>query len=143
MINIRKGTFETNSSNADVFCIPPSPSLKIPTEIKISRLMVEPYNTECLDKDASVEDKLAFMYNRAEEEGNAAEFIQYLVSKGINVINDVEDTFDYDADMFGFYIKQEDLDGFLFDPESMYIDSPSYDEYKRIPKDFTVLTFHR
>lgn len=143
MINIRKGTFETNSSSADVFCIPPSPSLKIPTEIKISRLMVEPYNTECLDKDASVEDKLAFMYNRAEEEGNAAEFIQYLVSKGINVINDVEDTFDYDEDMFGFYIKQEDLDGFLFDPESMYFDSPSYDEYKSIPKDFTVLTFHR
>lgn len=143
MLQIRKRIFETNSSSADVFCIPPSLSLKIPTEIKISRLMVEPYNTECLDKDASVEDKLAFMYNRAEEEGNAAEFIQYLVSKGINVINDVEDTFDYDEDMFGFYIKQEDLDGFLFDPESMYIDSPSYEEYKRIPKDFTVLTFHR
>ncbi len=140
MIQIRQSMFETNSSSADVFCIPPNPSLKIPKEIKMSRLMVDTYS---LDKNASVEDKLAFMYNKAEDEGHAAEFIQYLSYKGINIINDVGDTFDYDSYMFGYNMKQEDLDAFLFDSSSIYLDTPDYDEYKNIPKDFTVLDIHR
>lgn len=140
MIQIRNSMFETNSSSADVFCIPSSPSLKIPKEIKISRLMVDTYS---LDKNASVEDKLAFMYNKAEDEGHATEFIQYLTYKGINVINDVGDTFNYDSYMFGYYMQQENLDAFLFDSNSMYLDTPNYEEYKNIPKDFTVLDIHR
>ena len=140
MIQIRQSMFETNSSSADVFCIPPSPSLKIPKEIKMSRLMVDTYS---LDKNASVEDKLAFMYNKAEDEGHAAEFIQYLSYKGINIINDVGDTFDYDSYMFGYNMTQENLDAFLFDSNSMYLDTPDYEEYKNIPKDFTVLDIHR
>lgn len=140
MIQFRQSMFETNSSSADVFCIPPSPSLKIPKEIKMSRLMVDTYS---LDKNASVEDKLSFMYNRAEDEGHAVAFIQYLTYKGINVINDVGDTFDYDSYMFGYNMKQEDLDAFLFDSNSIYLDTPVYEEYKSIPKDFTVLNIHR
>jgi len=140
MIQIRQSMFETNSSSADVFCIPPSPSLKIPKEIKMSRLMVDTYS---LDKNASVEDKLSFMYNKAEDEGHAVAFIQYLTYKGINVINDVGDTFDYDSYMFGYNMKQEDLDAFLFDSNSIYLDTPVYEEYKSIPKDFTVLNIHR
>lgn len=140
MIQFRQSMFETNSSSADVFCIPSSPSLKIPKEIKMSRLTVDTYS---LDKNASVEDKLSFMYNRAEDEGHAVAFIQYLTYKGINVINDVGDTFDYDSYMFGYNMKQEDLDAFLFDSNSMYLDTPVYEEYKSIPKDFTVLNIHR
>lgn len=140
MIQFRQSMFETNSSSADVFCIPPSPSLKIPKEIKMSRLMVDTYS---LDKNASVEDKLSFMYNKAEDEGHAVAFIQYLTYKGINVINDVGDTFDYDSYMFGYNMKQEDLDAFLFDSNSIYLDTPVYEEYKSIPKDFTVLNIHR
>jgi hypothetical protein len=140
MIQIRNSMFETNSSSADVFCIPSSPSLKIPKEIKMSRLMVDTYN---LDKNASVEDKLSFMYNKAKDEGHTTEFIQYLSYKGINVINDVGDTFDYDSYMFGYYMEQKDLDAFLFDSNSMYLDTPNYEEYKNISKNFIVLDIHR
>ena len=140
MIQIRQSMFETNSSSADVFCIPSSPSLKIPKEIKMSRLYVDTYS---LDKNASVEDKLSFMYNRAEEAGCAAEFIKYLTYIGINVINDVGDLFEYNPYMFGYNMEQKDLDAFLFDSNSICLDTPTYDEYKNISKDFTVLDFHR
>ena len=145
MFNIRQGLFETNSSSADVFCIPKNPSLKIPKEIKMSRLMVDTYN---LDKNASIEDKLSFMYNRAEQEGNASSFIQYLAHKGINVISDVGDIFDFDSWMFGFNMSQENLNAFLFDSDSIYFDTPwedpdKYEHYKHIPKDFIILDIHR
>jgi len=45
--------------------------------------------------------------------------------------------------MFGYYMEQKNLDAFLFDSSSMYLDTPDYDEYKSIPKDFTVLDIHR
>lgn len=145
MIQVRQSMFETNSSSTDVFCIPSNPSLKIPKEIKMSRLMADTYY---LDENASVEDKLSFMYNRAEDNGNASSFIQYLAHKGINVINDVGDTFDYDSWMFGFNMTQENLDAFLFDSNSLYFDSPwdnhnEYERYRRITRDFIVLDSRR
>lgn len=141
MFNIRQSMFETNSSSADVFALPPNPSLKIPKEMKMSRLLVSTYDLEY--GYASVEDKLAFMYNKAEDEGNAAEFLQYLNYKGITVINDVGDTFDYDSYMFGYNMTQENLDAFLFDSSSMYLDTPTWDERTKIPKDYTILDIHR
>lgn len=137
MYNIRQGLFETNSSSADVFCIPKNPSLKIPKEIKMSRLMTHTYS---LEETASMEDKLAFMYNKAEDEGNAADFLQYLTNKGINVINDVGNTFEFDSYMFGYYMEQKSLDAFLFDPNSMYLHTLEDEEYK---KDFIVLKCRR
>lgn len=141
MFQIRQSMFETNSSSADVFALPPNPSLKIPKEVKMSRLMVATYSLDNVHN--SVEDKLAYMYTKAEDEGNAAEFLQYLNYKGINVINDVGATFDYDSYMFGYRITQENLDAFLFDSDSMYLDIPDYDKYPKIPKDYIILNIYR
>ena len=77
--------FETNSSSVHAFCIPGNNSLEIPKEIKLSQLdrYVDITNIN------SIEDKLAYMYSEAEDNECKSDFIEYLRSKGITIINDL------------------------------------------------------
>ena len=69
----------------------------------------------------SIEERIAFMYQEAKYDGNATEFIDYLISKGITIINDVEKDFYYDSNMCGYKLSESDLDNFLFNPDSKIV----------------------
>lgn len=128
MIKIRKNIFETNSSSTNVFCIPSTKSIKIPKEIKLSALMKNVYS---LDENSTTEDKLAFMYNKAEDCGSREAFIAYLESKGIVIIKDI-DNFIFDDYMFGSCFSESDLDNFLFNPDSKYFLNPGEKEWRKV-----------
>lgn len=100
MIQIRNGIFETNSSSTHVFCIPSTKSLKIPKEIKLSSL--DRYVD--VTTEMSIEDRIAYMYDRAKDNNSEASFIEYLKAKGINVIDDRK--YEFDGYMFNFDFTQ-------------------------------------
>ena len=140
MIQIRNNMFETNSSSTDVFFISKSNALKIPKEIKMSKLISRVY----LDDHGCIEDKLAYMYSLAEDNGTELRYLQYLASKGINVINDISNDYNFDDYMFGDYIEENDLDRFLFDPDSKLIYNPISDEgYEQLSNDYDIVKFRR
>lgn len=136
MFNVRNGLFETNSSSSHCFILPPSKGQKIPTEIKLSKLMNTDYISE---RHPSIETRMAFMYSLAEENGYASAYLQYLASKGVNVINDTGTDNTFDDYMFGFSMSESELSQFLFNPDSDYIYSPEYHERQTIPKDYTTI----
>lgn len=135
MIKIRENLFETNSSSTNVFCIPSTKSVKIPKEIKLSALMADVYS---LDENSTTEDKLAFMYNKAEDYGNRDAFIAYLESKGIVIIRDI-DNFSFDDYMFGSHFSESNLDNFLFNPDSKYFLNPGEKEWQKVPEDYQIV----
>lgn len=128
MINIRQGLFETNSSSVHSFCIPGDKSLKIPKEIRMSQLCryVDPFHLD------TIEDKIAYMYNEAEDNNYEADFIEYLRHKGIKIIDDRTDPYDFPGYMFNYEFNESDLDNFLFNPDSELIIDGRYDEIKRL-----------
>lgn len=119
MISIRQSMFETNSSSTHVFCIPGHKSLKIPKEIKLSQL--QKFVDISDNKQKSIEDKLAYMYDKACDNNAGASFIEYLQAKGITVINDTK--YEFDGYMFNFDFNENDLDNFLFndDAKTFYV----------------------
>lgn len=136
MFNVRNGLFETNSSSSHCFILPPSKGQKIPSEIKLSKLMSTDYISE---RHPSIETRMAFMYSLAEENGYASAYLQYLASKGVNVINDTGTDLEFEDYMFGFNMSESELSQFLFNPDADYINTPAYDEYQSIPKDYTLI----
>ena len=131
IIWIRNGLFETNSSSVYAFCIPGNNSLKIPKEIKLSQLdrYVDITNIN------SIEDKLAYMYSEAEDNGCKSDFIEYLRSKGITIINDLEDNNSFNARMFNYNFTEDKLDNLLFNPDSTILFNPRYEEIKKLESD--------
>ena len=126
MIQIRSSQFETNSSSTHVFCIPSTKSLKIPKEIKLSSL--DRYVD--ITTEMSIEDRIAYMYDRAKDNNSEASFIEYLKAKGINVIDDRK--YEFDGYMFNFDFTESQLDSFLFDPDSKFLLDDDIDEYKHL-----------
>ena len=126
MIQIRNGIFETNSSSTHVFCIPSTKSLKIPREIKLSSL--DRYVD--ITTEMSIEDRIAYMYDRAKDNNSEASFIEYLKAKGINVIDDRD--YEFDCYMFDYDFTESQLDSFLFDPDSKFLLDDESDECKRL-----------
>lgn len=131
MIQIRNGLFETNSSSVHAFCIPGSKSLKIPKEIKLSQL--DRY-VDITDIN-SIEDKLAYMYSEADDNECKSDFIEYLRSKGITIINDLEDSSSFNAGMFDYEFTEDKLDNFLFNPDSTVLFNPKYEEIEKLKND--------
>lgn len=131
MIQIRNGLFETNSSSVHAFCIPGNKSLKIPKEIKLSQLNRYVDITDI----NSIEDKLAYMYSEAEDNGCKSDFIEYLRSKGITIIDDLEDNNSFNAGMFNYDFTEDKLDNLLFNPDSAILFNPSYEEIKKLKND--------
>lgn len=136
MFSIRTRMFETNSSSSHCFILPPNKAQKIPKEVKLSKLMRVDYIS---DRHPSIEDRMAFMYNLAEENGYASAYLQYLASKGVNVINDTGTEAEFEDYMFGFNMNESDLSQFLFNPDADYINTPEWSERQSIPKDYTVI----
>lgn len=137
MINIRNSLFETNSSSSHMFILPPGNTQKIPKEIKLSKLMNVDYITS--DKP-TVEEKLAFMYHLADENCTTLEYLNYLRSKGINVINDINpNSHEYDSYMFGNFMNQSDLEQFLFNPDAEYSFSADWEKLKEYPGDYRIV----
>ncbi len=131
MINIRQGLFETNSSSTHSFCIPGHKSLKIPKEIRMSQLnrYVDPCHLD------TIEDRIAYMYCEAEDNNYRADFIDYLKHKGIEIIDDRTDPYDFPGYMFNYDFNESELDNFLFNPDSKFILDGSYDELNRLEKE--------
>ena len=139
MINIRNSLFETNSSSSHMFILPPGNTQKIPKEIKLSKLMSVDYITS--DKP-TVEEKLAFMYHLAYENCNTLDYLNYLSSKGINVIDDINsnpNSYEYYAYMFGNFMNQSDLEQFLFNPDAEYSFSADWEKVKQYPGDYRIV----
>ena len=140
MIQIRNGLFETNSSSVHAFCIPGNKSLKIPKEIKLSQLN----RYVCITDINSIEDKLAYMYSEAEDNGCKSDFIEYLRSKGITIIDDLEDNDSFNAGMFNYEFTEDKLDNLLFNPDSMILFNPEYEEIKKLEKDgYKIIEVHQ
>lgn len=116
MIVVRNNMFETNSSSANTFIIPNDASIKFPKEIKMSTLMGD----SSLSENPSIEAKLAFAYDMSFINGTTHEFLYYLRSKGINVINDF-DKRSYDNSMLGTTIPESVLDKLLFSDDVTYV----------------------
>ena len=128
IIQIRNGLFEINNS------------LKIPKEIKLSQLdrYVDITNIN------SIEDKLAYMYSEAEDNECKSDFIEYLRSKGITIINDLEDNNSFNARMFNYNFTEDKLDNLLFNPDSTILFNPRYEEIKKLESDgYDIIKIHR
>ena len=117
MITIRHNIFETNSSSTHTFIIPRDGALKIPKQIKMSELRKF---DNLSDGQNDTKDKLSRMYEFALDNNCESEFLDYLRSKGITIINDLNINGQFNDSMFGHYISEEDLDNLLFNDSTIY-----------------------
>jgi hypothetical protein len=78
----------------------------------------------------SIEDRIAYMYDRAKDNNSEASFIEYLKAKGINVIDNRK--YEFDGYMFNFDFTESQLDSFLFDPDSKFLLDDDIDECKHL-----------
>lgn len=129
MIQIRRDMFETNSSSSHAFFIKDDVKIRIPETINYSDFF-SGYNTDA----NTFKEKLSLLYQLAERNNKTDEFINYLRSKGITIINDRK-TSEYDSHMFeGIYMSENMLDKFLFGEDSIYRDTPEYDTVLKLEK---------
>lgn len=106
MIQVRRCQFETNSSSVHAFVLPKdNDEIKIPKSIKL-------YGEA---DPTTVEGRIRFMYELADEHGYGEDFILYLKSKGITIEDDfVEEP---SSSLFSsMRLTEEQFEKVLFNP---------------------------
>lgn len=83
------------------------------------------------------------MYSEAEDNECKSDFIEYLRSKGITIINDLEDNNSFNARMFNYNFTEDKLDNLLFNPDSTILFNPKYEEIKKLESDgYDIIEIH-
>lgn len=138
MISIRQGSFETNSSSYNCFIIAPG-GVSIPKQIRLKDIDV---GSDFYFDDNTVLNRISKIYSLACDRGQRESFLEYLRSKGIEIIEEKEEI---DERFWAHIFRSEDeLDRFLFCDESLYaaggymskFDPDDYENNKKY-KDFT------
>lgn len=112
MFSIRQGMFETNSSSCHSFLISKDCSAsKIPTSIKLKG-STDP---------TTQEGRIRFLYDQANMYGYGRDFVEYLMSKGVQIEDfDIKVDFSDLCNRFGIDEQQLDLICFGNDVISEY-----------------------